>query len=87
MEEVSQEKKWNDGIYKARLAAVLLWSGVVALIWFGLVGTMAGQTSQTDTPDHAGLGGAVMIVSGCACAGWGVGLVVILMIYAILRRN
>ena len=73
---------------KIKAAAFLGWSGFVTAITFAMYFALAAQDpqpGQTIDQHHAAIGGAYLIVSGCAGGGWLCGLLVIVLIAAVLR--
>lgn len=73
---------------KIKAAAFLGWSGLVTALTLAMFFALAAQDpqpGQTIDQHHAAIGGAYLIVSGCAGGGWLCGLLVIVLIAAVLR--
>ena len=73
---------------KIKAIAFLGWSAVVTVITFAMfmaLSTQGPQAGQTIDQHHAAIGGAMLIVSGCAGGGWLCGLLVIVLVAAVLR--
>jgi uncharacterized membrane protein YjfL (UPF0719 family) len=73
---------------KIKALALLGWSAVVTVItlaMFVALSAQGPQPGQTIDQHHAAIGGAMIIVSGCAGGGWLCGLLVIVLVAAVLR--
>jgi len=73
---------------KIKATALLGWSAFVTvftLAMFFALASQGPQPGQTIDQHHAALGGAYVIVTGCAGGGWLCGLLVIVLIAAVLR--
>ena len=73
---------------KIKAIAFLGWSGLVTaltLAMFVALSAQGPQAGQTIDQHHAAIGGAMIIVSGCAGGGWLCGLLVIVLVAAVLR--
>jgi len=73
---------------KIKAAAFLIWSGLITVLTFAMYFALAAQgpqPGQTIDQHHAAIGGAYIIVTGCAGGGWLCGLLVIVLIAAVLR--
>ena len=73
---------------KIKALALLGWSAIVTaftLAMFIALSAQGPQAGQTIDQHHAAIGGAMLIVSGCAGGGWLCGLLVIVLVAAVLR--
>ena len=73
---------------KIKALALIGWSAIVTaltLAMFVALSAQGPQAGQTLDQHHAAIGGAMLIVSGCAGGGWLCGLLVIVLIAAVLR--
>ena len=73
---------------KIKALALLGWSAIVTVLTFAMFFALAAQDpqpGQTVAQHHAAIGGAYLIVTGCAGGGWLCGLLVIVLIAAVLR--
>lgn len=72
---------WNDRVWFLQLAVAFTWAAVIVGLW--LAWTSATLKVSPD-PDSAGF--AVVLTSGCCGLSWVVGLVPIVLCFALLRR-
>ena len=73
---------------KIKALALVGWTTIVVaftLAMFFALAAQGPQAGQTLDQHHAAIGGAMVIVSGCAGGGWLCGLLVIVLIAAVLR--
>lgn len=73
---------------KIKALALLGWSAIVTAFTLAMYVALAAQDpqpGQTLDQHHAAIGGAIVLVTGCAGGGWLCGLLVIVLIAAVLR--
>jgi hypothetical protein len=73
---------------KIKALALLGWSAIVTAFTLAMYFALAAQgpqAGQTLDQHHAAMGGALIIVTGCAGGGWLCGRLVIVLIAAVLR--
>ena len=73
---------------KIKALALAGWTAIVVaftLAMFLAIAAQDPQAGQTLDQHHAAIGGAMILVTGCAGGGWLCGLLVIVLIAAVLR--
>tara|TARA_R100000654_G_scaffold64617_1_gene92273 strand:- start:55 stop:282 length:228 start_codon:yes stop_codon:yes gene_type:complete len=71
---------WNGRVWWLQLMVVLAWAALIGVLWLSWTGAVL-----QDMP--AGDGGlAAVLTTGCCGFSWVVGLVPIVLVFAVLRR-
>jgi hypothetical protein len=71
---------WNGRVWWLQLMVVLAWTGLAGGLWLAWTGAVMQDTSAEGT------GLAVVLTTGCCGFSWVVGLVPIVLVFAVLRR-
>ena len=71
---------WNARVWWLQLMVVLAWAGLIGGPWLGWTGAAV----QDMPPGDSGL--AAVLTTGCCGFSWVVGLVPIVLVFAVLRR-
>lgn len=71
---------WNTRVWWLQLAVAFAWAALVVALW------LAWTSASTSAMDAGSGGVAVLMTTGCCGFTWVVGLVPIVLVFAILRR-
>ena len=71
---------WNARVWWLQLMVVLAWTGLAGGLWLAWCGAVVQDM------DAEGTGLAVVLTTGCCGFSWVVGLVPIVLVFAVLRR-
>ena len=71
---------WNGRVWWLQLMVVLAWTGLAGGLWLAWTGAVMQDM------DAEGTGLAVVLTTGCCGFSWVVGLVPIVLVFAVLRR-
>jgi len=76
-----RNNEWNHRVWWLQIAVVAAWVVAVAALWL----SWSAAVVQDMPPGDSGL--AVILTTSCCGMSWVVGLVPIVLIFAILRRS
>ena len=74
---------WNTRVWWLQILVVCGWAGLIGLMWLGWT---AESMRNIDPGNDAGVGVAAMLTTGCCGFTWVIGLVPIVLCFAILKR-
>lgn len=86
-----QEKnEINKAIWHGKVGMAAIWTAMCGFVWFFLLMSMASAGRDpmlSQEQDDAALGMAACLTTGCMGGVWLMGLLAVLTIYAIFRRE
>jgi len=88
-DNTSKAETIQNAFWAGKLGLALIWTITCGFLWLAFIASMANQPPPPDaTPDvaNAAMATAGCLVTGCMGSVWLVGLIVLLVLYAIIRR-
>lgn len=82
-------KKLQDNLWTGKVVIAVFWTGICGWLWLTMVYGMASvkpAPGSTQESMNMALGMAVTLTTGCVGSVWLLGCLVVLVIYALLRR-
>lgn len=88
-EPPSSNPNGPDLLWNLKIGAFLSWTALMGLLWFMMASNLVGHEpvpGTTPESNSAAQGLALVMLTGCTGGAWVVGVIVLLLVYAIFRR-